>query len=101
MTLGSPVGIHVYEVMNRRFGVFLWYMLMVDISSCSPPFCAFFPLKEERVQEDPDATVSNGLMVRQLGETKLFWMIFYRKNPNVPYFGRLGPPKMEGHVLKK
>ena len=43
-----------------------WYIIM-----CSPPFCGFSPLKEERVQEDPDATVSNGLMVRQLGETKL------------------------------
>lgn len=77
-------GISCQDPCNRRFGVFFmvhvdgWYIIMFPSI-----FCAFSPLKEKRVQEDPDATVSNGLMVRQANWVKrnCYWMNFYRKNP--------------------
>lgn len=80
MTLGSPVRIHVTADLVFFFMVHVdgWYIIMFPSI-----FCAFSPLKEKRVQEDPDATVSNGLMVRQANWVKrnCYWMNFYRKNP--------------------
>lgn len=56
------------------------------------------PLKEERVQEDPDATVSNGLMVRQLGVETVVDDLLPRTQMCHIWQG-WDPIKLEGHNL--